>query len=267
MGDPPLQDNHEYRSMICGHCGNVIQIPVYCGNRFCTICNKQRQRRVQYKLSEFVKRRQPRSGYSFKMLTLSIENRNDLKSQVVSLLSSFRRLRQRAFWRRYVDGGATVVEVKHAADGWHAHLHIVLEAKYIPWERLRVHWEAISGGTGCHIKRIPPSAIIRYVTKYVTKSELPLDRQLSASEALRGTRLFQPFGAWHKPMLDIKVPAAFCGTCERAHWVYLGTQSYGQVLDRRRNWQPFDRDGPPARPPRRDAGQGTLFAPTHLDPA
>lgn len=160
-----------------------------------------------------------------------------------------------------------MVEVKRGEAGWHAHLHVLLEAKYVPWERLRTHWEAVSGGSGVHIKRIPPSAIIRYVTKYVTKSDMPPGDQLAASAALKGVRLFQPFGDWHGHMNRIKAPIAFCGVCERAHWVYQGSQLYTDILDRKRNWQPLDRDGPPVRPRTRDAGQGWLLDAEHRDPA
>jgi hypothetical protein len=214
-----------------------------------------------------VKRRQPRSGYGFKLLTLSIENQNDLKTQVVLLQKSFRRLRQRSVWKAHVDGGATVIEVKRGDGGWHAHLHVLLEARYFAWSTLKANWEAVSGGFGCHIKRIPPVAIVRYVTKYVTKSDMKLPDQIAASDALKGTRLFQPFGAWHNAMLQIETPRGFCNVCERAVWLYLGSKQYSDVLARAHNWQPLDAPLAQARPPTRHAGQTSLPLGTHRDPA
>ena len=263
----PISDDHEYRTLICGHCGHEIQIPVSCKNRFCTICGRTRSRRIRYKLSEFVKHRHPSNGYGFKLLTLSIENRNDLKTQVVLLTKSFRRLRQRRIWRDHVAGGATVIEVKRGSNGWHAHLHVLLEARYIAWHKLKLHWEAVSGGSAVHIKRIPPAAIIQYVTKYVTKSDMPIGDQRAASAALRNVRLFQPFGQWHAAMLAVTAPHAVCGVCERAVWLYIGCQSAYKVLDRRRNWKPLDNAEPVARPPTRHAVQTNLFSTTHRPPA
>lgn len=227
-----MDSQHLYRSVICSHCGNVITFPVSCGNRFCSICQGPRNRKIRTKLEQFVKTRHPRGADTFKLLTLSIASSDDLRAQVIKLRSSFRRLRQRSFWKKSVRGGAFVIELARSDAGWHAHLHILLESAYIPWNRLKLHWEAVSGGSGCHITRIPASAIVKYVTKYVTKSGLEPSLQQQASFALAGFRMFQPFGQWHNPINRIKVPHAVCSVCEHSAWIYLGAADICSGMDK-----------------------------------
>jgi len=231
---------HEYTRLICGHCGNVINVPVYCGNRFCPECGKHRNKKIRYKLQTFLKTRHLRSSDSFKMLTLSVISASDLSAQFDHLIKSFRRLRQRAFWKKHVRGGCSICEVTYSDKGWHAHLHIIIESAYIPHAKLLDHWRQCSGGTGCHIKRIPVNAIVSYVTKYVTKTTLPEDLQDSASTALKSKRMFQPFGEWHNGINAVKPPIAVCGSCGFAAWDYLGNKLASELYAG--SWQPLSNE-------------------------
>lgn len=215
-----MDTHHVFNSTICGSCGNIIRIPVYCGNRFCTECGRTRQRKVRHKLKLFVRERQPASTHSFKHLTLTVVSDDDLTAQVAHLVRSFRRFRQRAYVKKNVAGGAFVVEITHSDSGWHAHIHAIIESAYMPWGRLLALWTECSGGTGIFIKRIPVSAIVKYLTKYITKSDLEADLQFVASAALKGSRLFQPFGQWHNPINAIKVPLCVCGQCGYSDWYF-----------------------------------------------
>jgi hypothetical protein len=166
-----------------------------------------------------------------RFITLSVPNSPDPRAQFVNLRDSFKRLRRRAFWKRRVSGGVVVYEVTLGRDNlWHVHIHALVQSTYIPWKQLAKAWREISGGTGCHIKLIPTPAVTGYVTKYVTKTSLPPNRQLAASIALRGSRLFQPFGYWHDlestvPRLQ---PQCQCGSTS---WLYvLPHQTIGQAL-------------------------------------
>lgn len=229
-----MHEDHSYMSLVCSHCGHTIVVPVSCGNRFCPDCGHSRRRKLRHKLSEFVRTRQLRNRDTFKLLTLSIPSSPDLKKQVDELLSSFRRLRQRAFWRRKVRGGVFVIEVSYGEAGWHAHIHAVIESAYLPYDQLLTGWKAVSTGSGAHIKAIPPRAIISYVTKYVTKTDLAPERQTQASKALAGKRLYQPFGEWHNPMNQIHTPVCTCGQCGRAQWTYGDPSVYAARVFRDR---------------------------------
>ena len=105
--------------------------------------------------------------------------------------------------------------------GWNVHLHAIVESAYLPHDELTAKWSLVSPGIITHITRIPPSAIINYVTKYVTKSCLGYNDQLTASAALRGSRLYQPFGSWYA--IDRSAPpyVSTCPDCGHAAWLYL----------------------------------------------
>lgn len=206
-------DNHSYTRIVCTNCNAFFDVPVYCGNRFCPVCMVGRQSRVRRKLRGLVELVKPSPGYSIKHLTLTIRNMCDLKPMVEHLLKSFRRLRQRTFWKNYVEGGVFVVEVTGKPGDWHAHLHVVISARYLPYKKLLSQWIAVSGSRGVYIKRIPISAIVNYLTKYLTKTELAGVHQIEASAALKGKRMFQAFGCWHTLVGQVTCAVAVCSCC------------------------------------------------------
>jgi len=167
-----------------------------------------------------VKTRIPLATDSFKHLTLTVPSEDDLTFMVARLVRAFRRLRQRHLWRKHVRGGAFVVEITRGESGWHAHIHAIIESSFIPWTSLQLEWLLVSGGTGCYIKRIPASSIVKYLTKYITKSELSPEDRLIASSCLKGSRLYQPFGAWHGIINDIGVPRPVCSKCGQSDWYF-----------------------------------------------
>lgn len=224
-----MNNEHDFHSVTCMHCGNQIAVPVYCRNRFCQVCGSTRLFRIRTKLIGFVNQHRYEYGASYKHLTLSIANYPDLCDQVNHLVKSFRRLRHLRLWQRYVYGGAYVVEIKRNKTGWHAHLHIIISAKYIPWEELREAWTAVSGGLGCYLKKIPRRKIVYYLTKYMTKIELSDADQRAATEALSGKRLFQPFGSWYDQINKIPTPVCKCPVCEHWNWEF---GSVSQAVDR-----------------------------------
>lgn len=129
------------------------------------------------------------------------------------LTKSFRKLRQRAEWKRRVLGGAFVIEIKGGKAGWHAHIHSLLFAKYIAFERLLKMWIGCSGGRGVFIKEIPPTAAVGYLTKYLSKPPISdADLELASLE-IKSYRLFQPFGIWMKLLKDYSETKPGCPKC------------------------------------------------------
>lgn len=209
-------EDHGFRTLTCMHCGQRIRVPILCSNRWCPECSYIRTRLIRHRLTWLLQSHQPPSGYGYKMLTLTIRSSNDLSAMIDKLLKSFRRLRQRRWFSYYCRGGATVVEVTHTEQGWHAHIHAVIESRYIPWEKLRYEWEDITGSTGVYIQRIPTKALVGYVTKYLTKTSLPESLHDLASDALRKRRLFQPFGCFVAIYKTPPLPRAHCKECGAA---------------------------------------------------
>lgn len=159
--------------------------------------------------------------YSFKFLTLTIPNMDNPVDQLKQLRSSFRRLRQRKWWKDRVKGGCIFYEVKTAKDGkYHIHLHAIVESKYLPQKDLAELWQAVSPGSIVDIRWISDKAIVNYITKYTTKSDLSLKDQLAATKLLKNSRLFQPFGSWHSIALKYVHDPYRCPHCNIADWHY-----------------------------------------------
>lgn len=209
---------HLFTSVFCSHCGHTIPIPVYCKNRFCAVCARHRNRLIRWKLTEFLRATKLRKYDSFKFLTLTVSNNPDLKSMTAELIAAFRRLRSRSVWKRHVRGGACIIEVKPGKEGWHVHLHVVIESKYIPYEILLAEWKAVSTGQGVYIKKLHGSQVVAYLTKYLTKEQATKAEQEYMTDMLKGTRLFQPFGSWYGPMAAMKRLRFECPTCNNSCW-------------------------------------------------
>lgn len=95
--------------------------------------------------------------------------------------------------------------MKHGtkAGRWNAHLHVLLEGKYLPKEWIKARWHAITHDSFViDIRAVKDSAkAARYITKYVSK---PLDKSVfgdeatltEAIEAMHGKRTLATFGTW-----------------------------------------------------------------------
>lgn len=214
--------HHEYATFVCGCCGDTLKVPVSCGNRFCPICSKSRRSRLKKRVKFLMNRVKLEPKQSFKFLTLTIPNMPDPAEQFRVLQKSFRRLRQRKYWKDNVKGGCVFYEVKIGTDGnYHIHLHAVIESRYMPVRELSALWSQVSPGSIIDIQWISDKAVISYITKYTTKSDLSLQHQLDASKMLKGTRLFQPFGTWHKIGSEYVHEPYQCPGCKIADWHYL----------------------------------------------
>lgn len=210
---------HQYIDLICVCCGHKFPVPVYCGFRFCRICSIRRQSRVRRRLKWLVNMVQIKRPYGIKHLTLTIPNGQDLPVMVKKLISSFRRLRQRSYWRNHVLGGAFVIEITGRPGDWHAHIHAILQARYMDWSTLHKLWISCSGGRGLYITKLSKSKACNYLTKYLTKSGLPDQVMEIMSAALKGTRLFSPFGQWYAINCLYPPPDPSCPGCDNGDLV------------------------------------------------
>ena len=206
---------HRFISIVCSNCGRIQYVPIYCGDRFCPVCSVRRLARVRHRLGWLIEQGKLKQLGQFRHVTLTIVSHDSLRPMVRRLLNGFKRLRSRRVWRMAVKGGAYVVEVTSSDAGWHAHLHIIVQGDFIPWRQLRDAWRAITGATGCFITRIPASACIMYLTKYLTKVEAPETDVPLISECLSKVRLFNPFGAWHAINRGYVAPLHPCLGCGR----------------------------------------------------
>lgn len=214
-----IPDPHSFRRLYCSHCGFSINVPIDCGYRFCPTCAPRRAFRIRNRLHWIFKNHRTKAGECLKMITLSTTNCVNLEPGVKSLVASFRRLRQRNIWKYHVSGGAVIIEIKGRPNNWHPHLHILCYSRFIPWEKLRSAWTKVSGGTAVYIQNLDETSAARYVTKYLTKADVPPFLSESVSKVLIKFRLFQRFGDWHSLRIPRKLYDYPCPNCQHSIWV------------------------------------------------
>jgi len=235
---------HKYITICCTNCMRKFDVPVYCGNRFCPVCGVARRMRVRNRLEFLAKNVAEPKGMSMKFLTLTIPSQPDVFKMVRYLLKSFRKLRNRSFWKKNVDGGAFVLEVKGSPGYWHVHLHAVLMCSFLPFQELLNHWLSTSAGRGVWIEEIPTRSIVQYLSKYLTKPSVPDADLIDVNFSLKGLRLFSPFGTWYNLNLTYVKPKAECPHCHSASFMPFDL-IYGNSLC------PFSKyvERPPPKPP------------------
>lgn len=215
----PCDSPHRWRTFYCRFCGNDIRAFIDCGHRFCPKCSRRRARRIRNRLSFLLAKNEKIPKAGIKLLTLSKANCQQLEPGIKDLVSSFRRLRQRALWKHYVLGGAFVIEIKGRPGNWHPHIHAIIYSYYIPWARLRASWRQCSGGTAVWINAVTNDRATKYVTKYITKADVPAALLDDVSTALRRFRLFTRFGSWHNIVLPKMKYETPCTRCNNSDWI------------------------------------------------
>lgn len=210
---------HRWRTLTCCHCGHNIKVLIDCNNRFCPACSPRRSARIRSRLGWLIKNMQKKTGFRLKMITLSATNCSDVQQGIVHLVASFRKMRNRALFKNHVDGGAFVIEVTGRPGHWHPHIHAIIYSRYIPWRALWRDWKQCSGGNAVWITSVAPSAAAAYITKYISKSAVPVPLQIELSEQLKQFRLFQRFGCWHNLKLPSRVYDYKCEQCGGSDWL------------------------------------------------
>jgi len=178
-----------------------------CHDRLCEICQLERRRRlIEAILCTMADARLP-----VRFVTLTMRH-NDfpLNDQLDRLYHCFRLLRRRPFWRQHVTGGALFLEVKVGDDNrYHPHFHILCETEWLDTYHLSEEWHKVTGDSfRCDVRPVEDYKYrAKYVTKYATK---PCDPSIVRNSqkldefvcAIKGRRLYQPFGKWKALLKD-----------------------------------------------------------------
>lgn len=174
----------------------------HCHDRFCWPCGDARGREIRERLLAWIQ------GQNARKIELTIKHRpsESLSDLIDRLYASFRRLRQRLYWKGRTNGAVAFLEVKRSDDGgWHPHLHVLHVGRIMTHQRLSAEWRKATGGSFVVWLRPIRSAgkDIRYVTKYCTKPMDPSilddpDSLLECLVALRGRRMWLSTGK-HRP--------------------------------------------------------------------
>lgn len=116
-------------------------------------------------------------------------------------------------------GGAYTIELVPKEDGWHIHLHLLLDVGYLPWAKIQETWARAVGvkRPHVHVQAANNDSVKRYVCKYATKTGLGnLGKEKKKDErkgvgaadivrwyaAVRGSKLWGTFGDWYRFSLE-----------------------------------------------------------------
>ena len=179
--------------------GHVRIASKQCRLRDCPMCGIARMEFVAHQILPWmIKAKNP------KLLTLTIKHTDDpLIEQIEYLKKSFKKLRQRKFWKDHVAGGFWFFQVTFNQKNkqWHVHLHIILDSTYMLNIELQRLWRQITGSSFIlKINVIEDYAQCvkhhaRYVARPLKLTDLPEDRWPEYYEAFNGIRLVTSFGS------------------------------------------------------------------------
>lgn len=204
---------HEFLTLHCDSCHREIRVPKRCRSRSCPCCSIARSLRVRHRMRFLIQNIELHNDVTWKHWTLTLRTENDLKTMIDHLVTSFRRLRQCPLWRHNVTAGFYVIEITRTHDGWHAHLHVVCTARYIPHKAMVHEWTRVSGSSVVWVTRPPRKKLLSYVTKYVTQPMTAPGHQIELDQAMHARRLWSPFGAAHAINLRCPPYVAHCSHC------------------------------------------------------
>lgn len=224
-----LENCHtHYTVAVCSGCNSVQKFPNRCDLFFCPECqpriSSDRKKAVEWWTREVA---QP------KHVVLTVKNVPNLtKQHVQEFRSWFTKLRRTKFARNWV-GGFYSLEVTNEGEGWHLHLHALINAHWIDAFQLSEHWARVTNGFGriVKVKDARGQNYLAEVTKYCVKGV-----QLAAwkpsdivcfIDAFRGVRTFGVFGSlygartkfkeWWKQVRGSK-PKCSCGCCDARYF-------------------------------------------------
>lgn len=193
-----LRDCQEVsRQCLCLNCGEAFYIPDSCRSRVCPLCSFKESR----KRGEWIVRMLGAMAFP-KMLTLTIRRTKRDPSEVIDYLRQcWNELRADKCFSK-VKGGAYQIELKWRGDGWHIHIHAILDCPFLPRQWIYTAWKRITGQehVDIDIKAATTDAEKFYVAKYAAKSadyEGDVPQVVAWYNATKGKRLFAGFGEWY----------------------------------------------------------------------
>lgn len=176
-----------------------------CHDRFCPACGSERSRTIANNVVKVLENKPHR------LITLTVRHRAEpLEELMTKLEDSFKKLRRSRVWRTSVNGGAAFLEVKKV-NGWHPHLHIIVQGNWMDHKALSEAWLKATGDSSIVDIRFVRDTLktSSYVAKYASK---PLDTSVvlnrtslvESIHALKGRKLITTFGTWRKVKLTDK---------------------------------------------------------------
>lgn len=168
-----------------------------CKLRWCPLCARSKSYNVSASLQQYLK---PLDRP--KLLTLTLRHSNaPLADQIEAIYKHFQNFRRAKWLKKAIRGGIWFFQVKRsAATGqWHPHIHVLLDAGFLPHADLSDTWRKVTHGSYVvdirTIYNIEEAAdyVSRYVARPCKLSDYDLSDRQEIISALHGRRLA---GSW-----------------------------------------------------------------------
>ena len=143
------------------------------------------------------------------------------KTTLLKCRSDWRRLIRRKPFTTAIRGGIYSWEVTHSNEGWHIHIHVFMDASYIPYKFLSQTWKQITKDSYItDIRQVKTNRrALDYVLKYVSKVPEIQGLRDQYNTAFRDVRLYGTFGSFYA-FRPTKEPCK-CPNCGECCWVDL----------------------------------------------
>lgn len=194
-----MESAHAVRTRLCPSCGWTETYPLSCGDRLCPICSRRGYARSLNAVMNALQAKGIRIAYP-KFMTLTIIAGDDLAQQYRDVRGAWNHLRRQTWFKKACAGGFFVPETTLGPSGWHVHLHILMEAHYLPREKIQAEWLKLTGAWNVDIRALygGTKKAVMYVLKYMLSP--PVLDGVSAGEfrnVMHGKRMLTGFGKFY----------------------------------------------------------------------
>lgn len=222
--------------LVCTSCGGRQTTETRCRKRWCPVCAPlvARERLRRWKTAV------DRLQWPL-FITLTIANNED-PERLRFLRESWAKFRRRKLIRERISGGVAACEVTNTGNGWHPHLHAVVDCRWLALytrepsrgdppevvaalcksaaQELEATWanQVRQETASVQVARITGDQATVYALKYATKAAelLAVAGEIAPMiRVLRKTRLVSGFGSLHPlPAVDVESkPGTCCEAC------------------------------------------------------
>lgn len=120
----------EIFGLTCTSCGKIHDAERRCCKKWCPVCVRRIATQRSLRFEGAVRRMQWPL-----FLTLTMRNVDDLSFDAVrALRRAFGKLRGRKLWKAHVKAGVASIEVTNTGNGWHPHLHAIIDCEWLAWK-------------------------------------------------------------------------------------------------------------------------------------
>lgn len=125
-------------SLWCAECGHEHPCETKCTRKWCPSCAPKRGNERADRLRVLIGSMQWPMHLTFTVPNIAYGHSS--RSMMRDLMLAFRRLRRLKLWKENVEGGAYGMEVTDKGEGYHPHLHVVIDCQWLSLHTPAPHW-------------------------------------------------------------------------------------------------------------------------------